>query len=79
MGLLVGLGPFEWALLFVAIAIVWIAEAVNTALEFLADAACPGTNPLVGKAKDVAAGAVIFASIGAVAVGAFVFVPILFR
>ena len=79
MGLLVGLGPSEWALLFVAIAAVWIAEAFNTALEFLADAACPGTNPLVGKAKDVAAGAVIFATIGAVAIGAFVFFPVLLR
>ena len=79
LGLWAGIGPIEWALLFLAIAAVWIAEALNTALEFLSDAACPGRNPLVGKAKDVAAGAVIFASIGAVAVGLFVFVPVLFR
>ena len=79
LGLWVGIGPIEWALLLMAIAAVWIAEALNTALEFLSDAACPGRNPLVGRAKDVAAGAVIFASIGAMAVGAFVFVPILFR
>ena len=74
----VGIGPSDWALLSIAIAAVWIAEAFNTALEFLSDAACPGRNPLVGRAKDVAAGAVIFASIGAVVVGVFVFVPTFF-
>ena len=74
----VGIGPSDWALLSIAIAAVWIAEAFNTALEFLLDAACPGRNPLVGRAKDVAAGAVILASIGAVVVGVFVFVPIFF-
>ena len=79
LGLWAGIGPTEWALLFVAIAAVWTAEALNTALEFLSDATCPARNPLVGRAKDVAAGGVIVASIGAVAVGAFVFVPILFR
>ncbi len=79
LGLWVGIGPSDWALLSIAIAAVWIAEAFNTALEFLSDAACPGRNPLVGRAKDVAAGAVIFASIGAVVVGLFVFVPALFR
>ena len=79
LGLWVGIGPSDWALLSIAIAAVWTAEAFNTALEFLSDAGCPGRNPLVGRAKDVAAGAVIFASIGAVAVGLFVFVPVLFR
>ena len=79
LGLWAGIGPTEWALLFVAMTAVWIAEALNTALEFLSDAASPGRNPLVGRAKDVAAGAVIFASIGAVAAGAFVFVPIFVR
>ena len=63
LGLWVGIGPSDWALLSIAIAAVWIAEAFNTALEFLSDAACPGRNPLVGRAKDVAAGAVILASI----------------
>ena len=55
LGLWVGIGPSDWALLSMAIAAVWIAEAFNTALEFLSDAACPGRNPLVGRAKDVAA------------------------
>jgi diacylglycerol kinase len=65
----------EWALLVVAICIVWTAEAFNTALEFLVDLVSPGQHPLAGKAKDVAAGAVLIAAIGAMVIGGIVFVP----
>src|SRR5262245_29243629 len=47
----------EWALIVFAIAAVWVTEALNTALERLADAAVPQRHPLVGAAKDVAASA----------------------
>jgi len=56
---------------------VWSAEAMNTAFEFLADAASPGFPPLVKHAKDVAAGAVLLAAIGAVVIGLLVFAPYL--
>ena len=56
---------------------VWSAEALNTALEFLADAAKPEYHPLVKKAKDVAAGAVLIAALGAAVIGALVFIPAL--
>jgi len=65
----------ECALLALAVALVWAAEAVNTSLERLADAAVPERHPLVGAAKDIAAGAVLLAAIGAVVVAGFVFVP----
>jgi diacylglycerol kinase (ATP) len=58
-----------------AIAIVWTAEALNTALEFLADVASPEFHPLVRDAKDVAAGAVLLTSVAAVVIGAIVFWP----
>src|SRR5262249_46462229 len=45
----------DWCWIILAISIVWTAEALNTALEFLADAASPGFHPLVRDAKDVAA------------------------
>lgn len=41
----------DWALISFAIAGVWIAEALNTAIEFLADAAVPQVYPLVGKGQ----------------------------
>jgi diacylglycerol kinase len=43
--------PMEWCLLALAITGVWVAEAFNTALEFLADAVSPDINPLVKKSE----------------------------
>ncbi|HEY6562467.1 MAG TPA: diacylglycerol kinase family protein [Polyangiaceae bacterium] len=74
-GALARLSAFEWALITVCISSVWMAEAMNTALEALADAAVPQHHPLVGAAKDVAACAVLITAVGAVIVGALVFGP----
>ncbi len=75
LGLYLGLSAPQWALVTVAAASVWTAEAINTAFELLADAVAPEFDPLIGKAKDVAAGAVLIAAIGAAAIGLLVFVP----
>jgi len=56
---------------------VWSAEAVNTALEFLVDALSPGDHPLAGQAKDLAAGAVLIAAVGAAVIGVLVLGPYL--
>jgi diacylglycerol kinase (ATP) len=63
----------EFALLFVCIAIVFAAELVNTALEVLIDHVWPERNPVVGRAKDVAAAAVLLAAIGTAVVGILLF------
>ena len=65
----------EWPWIILAVMAVWTAEALNTAFEFLADAASPSFHPLVGKAKDVAAGAVLIAAIGSAIIGLMVFIP----
>jgi diacylglycerol kinase (ATP) len=65
----------EWLALVVAIVLVWMAEAINTAFEFLCDVASPGFHPLVARAKDVAAAAVLICAMGALATVAFVFAP----
>jgi diacylglycerol kinase (ATP) len=65
----------EWLFLILATALVWMAEALNTALEFLCDVASPEFHPLVEKAKDVAAGAVLISALGAALVGLLIFVP----
>ena len=70
--------PGEWCWLVVAIICVWMAEAFNTAFEFLADVASPEFHPLVKKAKDVAAGAVLISAIGAVIIGIIIIGPYLF-
>ena len=78
-GALLRLSAVEWALIVFAIAGVWTAEALNTAIEFLVDLASPAPHPLAGKAKDVAAGAVLIAAIGSAVIGGFVFGPYLLR
>jgi diacylglycerol kinase (ATP) len=74
-GLFVRLSWPEWCWIVLAIVSVWTAEALNTAFEFLTDVASPSFHPTAGQAKDVAAGAVLLAAIGAVIIGALVFGP----
>jgi diacylglycerol kinase len=69
------LNESEWCLIIIAAISVWVAEAFNTALEFLTDVASPDFHPLAGKAKDVAAGAVLIAAIGSALLGLIIFVP----
>ena len=67
--------PGEWCALAVAITVVWVAEAFNTGLEVLADTVMSERHPVVKIAKDVAAGAVLVAAIGATIVGIILFLP----
>jgi diacylglycerol kinase (ATP) len=69
----------EWCLIILAIVAVWTAEALNTAFEFLAGVASPSFHPLVEKAKDVAAGAVLISAIGSAAIGLAVMGPHMWR
>ena len=66
---------YEWMAVTFAIGLVLAAEAFNTALEVLADAVHPERHPLVGRAKDIAAGAVLIAAIAAIVIGLIVFLP----
>lgn len=65
----------EWCWLIIAIAMVFISEMFNTAIEFLSDLVSPEFHPTAKKVKDVAAGAVLISALTAVAIGAIVFVP----
>ena len=59
--------------LLLAIAFVLIAEMLNSALEAVVDLVTPSVEPLAKIAKDVAAGAVLIATVTAVAIGYLVF------
>jgi diacylglycerol kinase len=65
----------DWLILLLTVVLVWLAEAINTALEYLADATVPEQHPLVGKAKDVAAAGVLLCAAVAVVVAGLVFIP----
>ena len=55
VSLWLGLSRVEWAIILVTVAIVWMAEFVNTALEAVVDLASPDLHPLAKVGKDVAA------------------------
>ncbi len=65
----------EWRWLILAFMLVWMGEALNSAIEWLCDLVSPGFNPQVGRIKDVAAGAVLICAIGAALIGTSVFWP----
>jgi diacylglycerol kinase (ATP) len=75
LGALLGLGAGEWRWLVLAAALVWAAEAFNTAVEQVCNLVSPGFDPRVEAAKDVAAGAVLVAAVAAAAIGAATLLP----
>jgi len=70
-----GLAPFEWAIIFLTVGLVWTTEFVNTALEAVVDLASPDIHPLAKVGKDVAAAAVLIGALTAVIVGLLVLGP----
>jgi diacylglycerol kinase len=75
MGIALHISVVEFAMIFVAITGVFIAEMFNTVIEICVDLASPEYHPLAKVAKDVAAGAVLLNAILAVIIGLFVFGP----
>jgi diacylglycerol kinase len=63
----------EWSFILFAIALVISLELMNSAVENLVDLVTTEHKPLAGKVKDIAAGAVLFASVMAVIIGVIVF------
>ena len=59
----------------VAVGTVWSAELMNTAVEAVVNLVSPDYHPLAGKAKDVAAAAVLLAALAALVVGLLIFGP----
>lgn len=75
VGLWLRLERRDWAVLVLAMGLVWTAEALNTAVERLADAVHPEHHPLVGRAKDVAAAGVLLAALTAAFLGLLILGP----
>lgn len=74
-----GATPAEWSILALTIGGVLALEAINSAIETCVDLAMPELHPLAARAKDVAAGAVLIASIAAVVIGICLLGPKLWR
>jgi diacylglycerol kinase len=75
VGAILRIAAWEWAVLTLTIGFVITVELINTALEAAVDLATQETHPLAKLSKDVAGGAVLVASLAAVAIGVFVLGP----
>ena len=69
---------WQWCILLLCISLVLAAELFNSSLESLAKGLCPEYNEQVGKALDMAAGAVLVVSLGAALIGGLVLCTQLF-
>jgi diacylglycerol kinase len=70
-----GLSARDWAVVIVAIAMVWTAEFINTALEAVVDLASPQQHHLAKVSKDVGAAAVLIAAISSATIGFLIMGP----
>jgi diacylglycerol kinase len=75
LALLLGFSRLEWAVLAMTIGFVFVAEALNTAIEAVIDLVSPDFHLQARVAKDVSAGAVAMAAIVAVVIALFLFLP----
>ena len=67
----------EWLITLMLIGLVWMAEIFNTAIEKLADRVTQNHDPMVGQAKDLAAGAVLIICFAAVVCALIIYCPYL--
>lgn len=74
-GLIFRLSSIEWLFVFKSIALVFICEIVNTAIENLCDFVSPEKHELIKKSKDLAAAAVLVAALFALVTALVIFMP----
>ena len=75
MGFYFDIANIEWMLQFLAIGMVLVAEALNTAIEKIADFVHPDFHVKIGFIKDIAAGAPTFAGIISIIIAGFIYIP----
>ena len=75
LGLWLNLPARDWAVLILTIAMVFMAEFINTAIEAVVDLASPVHHPLGKVGKDVGAGAVLVAALAAILIGLLILGP----
>ena len=77
-GFYFGITRIEWCIIVLSIALVIALEMMNSAVESLVDLVTAERKPLAGKVKDIAAGAVLFASVMSVILGVIIFSKYIF-
>ncbi|KOY52600.1 diacylglycerol kinase family protein [Polaribacter dokdonensis] len=75
LGFVFNISPLEWGIQFLAIGLVLVAEAANSAVEEIADFIHPEFHEKIGKIKDIAAGAPTFAALISLIIASIIYVP----
>ncbi|MCF6167265.1 diacylglycerol kinase family protein [Lutibacter sp.] len=75
IGFIMHISATEWMFQLVAIGLVLVAEALNTAIEKIADFIHPEYHKQIGRVKDISAGAAFFAAIFAIIIGLIIYIP----
>jgi diacylglycerol kinase len=75
LGLWLKVEARDWALVILAVAMVWTAEFLNTALEAVVDLASPQRHPLAQVGKDVGAAAVLISAMTSILIGVLILGP----
>lgn len=75
LGFWLKLSAWDWAVIIIAIAMVWTAEFLNTALEAVVDLASPERNQLAKVGKDVGAAAVLITASSSAIIGLLILGP----
>ena len=75
LGFYFNLSNIEWMFQFIVIGLVLVAEALNTAIEKVADFIHPEYHKKIGFIKDIAAGAPSFAAFISLIIAGFIYIP----
>jgi len=79
LGFYFGISNQEWAIIFLTIGMVWMAELFNTAIETTVDLISPQHHPLAKIIKDVSAAAVLITALSAIIIGCAIFGPLVLQ
>jgi diacylglycerol kinase len=74
-GFILEINRYEWMIIVACIASVFSLEAINTAIEGLADVVQPEKDDRIKQIKDLAAGAVLIAAIASIIIAGLIFIP----
>lgn len=74
-GIICKISAIEWAIQFLAIGLVLVAEALNTAVEKIADFIHPEYHKKIGFIKDIAAGAPAIAALISLIIASIIYIP----
>lgn len=78
-GFLLSISITEWLICLLCFGLVISAEMINSSIETIVDLISPEKNELAGKAKDIAAGAVLVTAVFSAAAGLIIFIPKLIK